>query len=116
MERYHGNFFFSLLNSIKFESENHWFSSRDHELFYFSIPRAACIHEMASQALTAAYVKQNTGPSYPVVIGVLCPLSTLVVLLRLVSRGISNLQFGFDDAFIIVATVSTANKGNSYQS
>ena len=36
---------------------------------------------------------------------ILCPLATVVVLLRLLSRKVSDVNFGWDDALVIIALV-----------
>ena len=58
---------------------------------------------MASQADRG----QKVAVGYQTFIAVLCPLVTVIVLLRLLSRHISDARFWWDDAFIVVATVST---------
>ena len=37
--------------------------------------------------------------------GILCSLATVVVLLRLLSRKVSDVNFWWDDAFVIIALV-----------
>ena len=40
-------------------------------------------------------------------VAVLCSLVTVIVFLRLFSRKVSNISLWWDDAFIIIGTVST---------
>ena len=57
----------------------------------------------------AAYLAQNRGPAVIAVISVFAAVATITVVLRLISRKVSQVPLWWDDFFIVFALVSTVN-------